>query len=147
VYAFTRPGDRDAQEFARSLGAKWAGGSDQAPPEELDAAIIFAPVGALVPAALRAVAKGGTVVCGGIHMSDIPAFPYDLLWGERVVRSVANLTRRDGEEFLALAPRVPVRTEVQVFPLAEANEALRRLREGELRGAAVLVPQQEEPRA
>jgi propanol-preferring alcohol dehydrogenase len=141
VYAFTRSGDREAQDFARSLGAVWAGGSDQTPPEELDAAIIFAPVGALVPAAFKAVAKGGVVVCGGIHMSDIPAFPYRLLWGERVVRSVANLTRRDGEEFLALAPRVPVRTAVQVFPLAEANEALRRLREGELHGAAVLVPQ------
>jgi propanol-preferring alcohol dehydrogenase len=140
VYAFTRPGDDEAQQFALSLGAAWAGDSTAPPPEELDAAILFAPVGALVPAALRAVARGGTVVCGGIHMSDIPSFPYSLLWGERVVRSVANLTRRDGEEFLALAPRVPVRTEVQAFPLAQANEALRRLRAGEVRGAAVLVP-------
>jgi propanol-preferring alcohol dehydrogenase len=139
VFAFTRPGDAAAQQFARDLGAVWAGDSTQAPPEELDAAIIFAPVGALVPAALRAVGKGGTVVCGGIHMSDIPAFPYRLLWEERVVRSVANLTRKDGEEFLALAPKVPVRTEVQSFHLWEANEALRRLRAGELRGAAVLV--------
>ena len=139
VYAFTRPGDAAAQQFARDLGAVWAGDSTEAPPDELDAAVIFAPAGPLVPAALQAVAKGGTVVCGGIHMSDLPAFPYRLLWGERVVRSVANLTRRDGEEFLALAPRVPVRTEVQPFPLPEANEALRRLRAGELRGAAVLV--------
>jgi propanol-preferring alcohol dehydrogenase len=141
VYAFTRPGDTEAQQFARSLGAVWAGDSTQPPPEELDAALIFAPVGALVPAALRAVGKGGVVVCAGIHMSDIPSFPYHLLWGERVVRSVANLTRRDGEEFLALAPRVPVRTEVQTFPLREANEALRRLREGAIRGAAVLIPE------
>jgi alcohol dehydrogenase, propanol-preferring len=140
VFAFTRPGDLDAQEFARELGAEWAGASDEAAPEPLDAAIIFAPVGALVPAALRAVAPGGTVVCGGIHMSDVPAFPYDLLWGERTLRSVANLTRADGREFLALAPSVPVRTEVEVFPLADANLALARLREGELRGAAVLVP-------
>jgi propanol-preferring alcohol dehydrogenase len=140
VYAFTRPGDRAGQQFARDLGAVWAGDSDTPPPDELDAAIIFAPVGSLVPAALRAVAKGGTVVCGGIHMSDIPAFPYRLLWGERTVRSVANLTRRDGEEFLALAPKVPVRTEVQTFPLSQANEALARLRQGEIRGAAVLVP-------
>jgi alcohol dehydrogenase, propanol-preferring len=139
VYAFTRPGDREGQQFARELGAAWAGGSDELPPEELDAAILYAPVGALVPAALRAVAKGGTVVCAGIHMSDIPSFPYRILWGERTVRSVANLTRRDGEEFLALAPRVPVRTEVQTFPLAEANEALARLRSGQVRGAAVLL--------
>lgn len=140
VYAFTRPGDAEAQRFARELGAAWAGDSTADPPEELDAALLFAPVGALVPVALAAVAKGGVVVCGGIHMSDVPAFPYRLLWGERVVRSVANLTRRDGEEFLALAPTVPVRTAVQVFPLAEANEALRRLRAGEVRGAAVLTP-------
>jgi propanol-preferring alcohol dehydrogenase len=140
VFAFTRPGDATAQAFARDLGAVWAGDSTEAPPEELDAAIIFAPVGALVPAALRAVARGGTVVCAGIHMSEIPAFPYELLWGERTVCSVANLTRRDGEEFLALAPKVPVRTEVEKFPLARANDALGRLREGRLRGAAVLVP-------
>jgi propanol-preferring alcohol dehydrogenase len=138
VFAFTRSGDRTAQEFARTLGAVWSGASDAPPPESLDAAIIFAPVGALVPIALRAVAKGGTVVCAGIHMSDIPAFPYDILWGERVVRSVANLTRKDGEEFLALAPRVPVRTEVETFPLEHANEALERLRSGRVRGAAVL---------
>jgi propanol-preferring alcohol dehydrogenase len=138
VFAFTRAGDVAAQEFARTLGAEWAGASDQAPPEPLDAAIIFAPVGALVPTALRAVAKGGTVVCAGIHMSDIPAFPYKWLWGERVVRSVANLTRRDGEEFLALAPRVPIRTETEIYPLAQANEALARLRSGQVRGAAVL---------
>jgi propanol-preferring alcohol dehydrogenase len=138
VFAFTRTGDDRAQAFARELGAEWAGSSEEAPPEELDAAIIFAPVGALVPAALAVVAKGGSVVCAGIHMSDIPSFPYDLLWGERVVRSVANLTRRDGEEFLALAPRVPVRTEVETFPLAAANEALAALRAGEVRGAAVL---------
>ncbi|MBO0700065.1 MAG: zinc-dependent alcohol dehydrogenase family protein, partial [Zavarzinella sp.] len=136
VYAFTRPGDADAQAFARELGAVWAGDSTERPPDQLDAAIIFAPAGGLVPAALRAVAKGGTVVCGGIHMTDVPSFPYEILWGERVVRSVANLTRRDGEEFLALAPKVPVRTTVETFPLAEANEALRRLRAGELRGAA-----------
>jgi propanol-preferring alcohol dehydrogenase len=140
VYAFTRPGDADGQRFARELGAAWAGDSTTLPPEELDAALLFAPVGALVPAALRALAKGGTVVCAGIHMSDLPAFPYRLLWGERVVRSVANLTRRDGEEFLALAPRIPVRTEVQAFPLAEANAALAQLRGGRIRGAAVLVP-------
>jgi propanol-preferring alcohol dehydrogenase len=139
VYGFTRPGDAETQEFARSLGAVWAGGSDELPPAELDAAIIFAPVGALLPAALRATGKGGVVVCGGIHMSDIPAFPYDILWGERVVRSVANLTRRDGEEFLALAPQVPVKTEVQTFPLREANEALNRLRAGQITGAAVLL--------
>jgi len=139
VYGFTRPGDLETQDFARRLGAVWAGGSDQAPPEELDAAIIFAPVGSLVPAALRAVCKGGVVVCGGIYMSDIPAFPYDILWGERVVRSVANLTRRDGKEFLDLAPRIPIKTEVQTFPLKEANEALNRLRAGQITGAAVLL--------
>ena len=139
VFAFTSPGDEEAQEFARELGAKWAGSSEEAPPEELDAAIIFAPVGALVPAALRAVARGGTVICAGIHMSDIPSFPYEILWGERSVRSVANLTRRDGLEFLALAPKVPVRTEVVPFPLEEADEALRALRDGRIRGAAVLV--------
>jgi len=140
VFAFTRPGDAASGRFARELGAEWAGDSDQPPPEPLDAAILFAPVGALVPAALRAVAKGGTVVCAGIHMSDIPSFPYELLWGERVVRSVANLTRRDGEEFLKLAPRVPVRTEVRPYPLFRANEALDDLRAGRVRGAAVLVP-------
>jgi alcohol dehydrogenase, propanol-preferring len=139
VFAFTRPGDEEAQEFARSLGVEWAGGTDEAAPDELDAAIVFAPVGALVPAALRATAKGGVVVCAGIHMSDIPSFPYELLWGERAVRSVANLTRRDGEEFLALAPQVPVRTEVETYPLERANEALDRLRAGRVRGAAVLV--------
>jgi alcohol dehydrogenase, propanol-preferring len=136
VFALTRPGDEEAQELARSLGAEWAGSG--APPEELDAAIIFAPAGELVPAALAAVAKGGSVVCAGIHMSDIPSFPYDLLWGERVLGSVANLTRRDGREFLALAPQVPVRTEVEVLPLEQANEALGRLRGGRIRGAAVL---------
>ncbi len=139
VFAFTSPGDEEAQRFARELGAVWAGDSTQVPPEELDATIIFAPVGALVPVALRAVAKGGVVVCAGIHMSDIPSFPYEILWGERVVRSVANLTRRDGEEFLALAPEVPVHTEVVPFPLEEANEALNALRAGEIQGAAVLV--------
>ena len=138
VFVFTRAGDEQGQNFARELGAEWAGGSDETPPEELDSAIIFAPVGELVPAALRAVRKAGTVVCAGIHMSDIPSFPYELLWGERVVRSVANLTRRDGEEFLALAPRVPVRTEVETFALEDANEALERLRAGRIRGAAVL---------
>jgi propanol-preferring alcohol dehydrogenase len=138
VFAFTRAGDDVSQAFARELGVEWAGSSEETPPEELDAAIVFAPVGALVPAALGSVAKGGSVVCAGIHMSDIPSFPYELLWGERVLRSVANLTRRDGEEFLALAPRVPVRTEVEAFPLADANEALAALRAGELRGAAVL---------
>ena len=140
VYAFTRAGDQEAQAFARELGAIWTGSSEEQPPEELDAAIIFAPVGALIPAALRAVRKGGVVVAGGIHMSDIPSFPYRILWGERVVRSVANLTRRDAEEFLVLAPKVPVRTETELFPLAEANEALDRLRAGRLRGAAVLAP-------
>jgi propanol-preferring alcohol dehydrogenase len=143
VFAGTRAGDDETQEFARSLGAVWAGDAATGPPEELDAVIVFAPVGALVPAALRAVRKGGSVVCAGIHMSDIPAFPYELLWGERVVRSVANLTRADGEQFLALAPTVPVRTEVEAFPLEEANEALGRLRRGELRGAAVLVVAEE----
>lgn len=140
VFAGTRAADEAAQAFARSLGAEWAGDALTGPPEELDAVIVFAPVGDLVPAALRHVRKGGSVVCAGIHMSDIPPFPYELLWGERLVRSVANLTRRDGEEFLALAPDVPVRTEVESFPLDEANEALERLRRGELRGAAVLVP-------
>jgi alcohol dehydrogenase, propanol-preferring len=139
VFAFTSPHDEEAQEFARELGAEWAGSSEEAPPEELDAAIIFAPVGALVPAALRAVARGGTVVCAGIHMSDIPSFPYEILWGERSVRSVANLTRQDGLDFLALAPEIPVRTEVMPFPLEEANEALAALRSGRIRGAAVLV--------
>jgi propanol-preferring alcohol dehydrogenase len=138
VFAFTRAGDEEAQGFATDLGAVWAGAADERPPEELDAAIIFAPAGALVPAALAAVAKGGTVVCAGIHMSDIPSFPYDLLWGERTLRSVANLTRNDGEEFLALAPQVPVRTHVETFPLAAAGEALDRLRAGDIRGAAVL---------
>jgi alcohol dehydrogenase, propanol-preferring len=140
VFAFTRPGDTRRQDFARRLGARWAGGSDEPPPESLDAAILFAPVGALVPAALRAVAPGGTVVCGGIHMSDIPAFPYALLWQEREIRSVANLTRRDGEEFFALLSRVPVTTEVDPYPLAEANAALDDLRAGRIDGAAVLTP-------
>lgn len=139
VFAFTRPDDEAAKTFARELGAVWAGDSDDAPPEPLDAAIIFAPVGALVPAALKAVAPGGTVVCAGIHMSDIPSFPYDILWRERKVVSVANLTRADGEAFLALAPDVPVQTSVECLPLEEANDALARLREGRLRGAAVLV--------
>jgi len=139
VYAFTRPGDTTAQLFARSLGVQWAGGSDEPAPTLLDAALIFAPVGALVPIALRAVRKGGAVVCGGIHMSDIPQFPYSLLWGERQVRSVANLTRRDAEEFLALAPQVPVHTHVERFSLTDANTALARLRNGELSGAAVLI--------
>jgi propanol-preferring alcohol dehydrogenase len=139
VFAFTRSGDLEGQAFALRLGAVWAGSSTEVPPDELDAAIIFAPVGPLVPAALRAIRKGGSVVCGGIHMSDIPAFPYELLWGERVVRSVANLTRADGEELLAVAPKVPVRTEVETFPLDQANEALDRLRTGRIRGAAVLV--------
>src|SRR5579859_54442 len=141
IYAFTRAGDRPAQDFARSLGAVWAGASDEAPPEPLDAAIIFAPAGTLVPAALRATAKGGTVVCAGIHMSDIPSFPYEWLWGERAIRSVANLTRRDGEEFLALAARLPIRTKTEPFDLADANQALERLRSGNLTGAAVLVPE------
>jgi len=138
VFAFTRPGDEEGQAFARELGAVWAGGSDQSPPEELDAAIIFAPVGALVPLALGALAKGGSVVCAGIHMTDIPAFPYELLWEERVLRSVANLTRRDGEAFLALAPQVPVRAVVEPFPLERANEALEDMRAGRIHGSAVL---------
>lgn len=140
LYAFTRPGDAAAQQFALKLGAAWAGDSTAVAPEPLDAAILFAPIGALVPQALRATAKGGTVVCAGIHMSEIPAFPYEILWGERVVRSIANLTRRDGEEFLKLAPKVPVRTSTEAFPLDQANEALARLREGRITGAAVLVP-------
>ena len=140
LFAFTRPGDLAAQNFASSLGAEWAGASDEPPPEPLDAALIFAPVGALVPAALAATRKGGTVVCGGIHMSDIPSFPYRILWEERVLRSVANLTRRDAEEFLALAPAAGVRTETVTYPLAKANEALADLRRGALLGAAVLVP-------
>jgi propanol-preferring alcohol dehydrogenase len=139
IYAFTRPGDKQAQQFARNLGAAWAGGSNELPPVKLDAAIIFAPVGELVPHALRAVGKGGIVVCGGIHMSDIPSFPYSVLWEERSICSVANLTRRDGEEFLALAPKVPVRTGIETFPLEQANEALARLRSGKIRGAAILV--------
>jgi alcohol dehydrogenase, propanol-preferring len=139
VFAFTSPHDDEAQEFARELGAEWAGSSEEAPPEELDAAIIFAPVGALIPAALRAVARGGTVVCAGIHMSEIPSFPYEILWGERSVISVANLTRQDGLDFLAIAPEVPIRTEVVPFPLEGANDALAALRGGRVRGAAVLV--------
>lgn len=139
VYAFTRVGDVEAQDFARRLGAAWAGDSASKPPELLDAAIIFAPLGSLVPAALEATARGGVVVCGGIHMSDIPSFPYRLLWEERVVRSVANLTRQDGEELLAIAPRAGVRTQVQAFPLEQANLALERLRSGRVQGAAVLV--------
>jgi propanol-preferring alcohol dehydrogenase len=139
IFAFTRSGDESSQSFARSLGAEWAGESLERPPEPLDAAIIFAPVGALVPAALAAVGKGGSVVCAGIHMSDIPAFPYELLWGERVLRSVANLTRRDGEEFMALAPQVPVKTEVEAFPLSAADEALERLRSGGVSGALALT--------
>jgi len=140
VYAFTRPGDVDGQQFARDLGARWAGGSDEQPPSPLDAAIIFAPVGALIPPALAAVRKGGRVVCGGIHMSDIPAFRYRLLWEERKLFSVANLTRRDAIEFLDIAPKAGVRTTATVYPLSAANEALADLREGRLRGAAVLVP-------
>jgi propanol-preferring alcohol dehydrogenase len=140
VYAFTRPGDTPGQVFAQSVGCDWAGGSDEPPPEPLDAAVVFAPVGALVPKALAAVRKGGTVVLGGIHMSDIPAMPYALLWGERVIRSVANLTRQDAVEFLDLAPRVPVQTHVEVFALSDANTALSRLRSGRITGAAVLVP-------
>jgi propanol-preferring alcohol dehydrogenase len=140
LFAFTRPGDLAAQDFARSLGAEWAGGSDQPPPEPLDAALIFAPVGTLVPAALAATKKGGTVVSGGIHMSDIPSFPYHMLWQERVLRSVANLTRRDAEEFLALAPKAGIRTQTVTYPLARANDALADLRNGALQGAAVLIP-------
>lgn len=139
IFAFTRPGDIEAQKFALGLGACWAGDSTSLPPEPLDAAILFAPVGALVPAALRATAKGGTVVCAGIHISDIPSFPYEILWGERRIVSVANLTRKDGTEFLALAPKVPVKTTVETFPLEQANEALSRLREGRISGAAVLT--------
>lgn len=140
IYAFTRPGDAAAEAFARELGAVWTGGSLTAPPQPLDAALIFAPVGSLVPAALRALGKGGTVVCGGIHMSDIPAFPYVDLWEERVIRSVANLTRRDAEEFLALAPQIPVKTRTVSYPLERANEALDDLRHGRISGAAVLAP-------
>ena len=140
VFAFTRPGDNEGQEFARSLGASWAGGSDERLPDKLDAALIFAPIGSLVPAALQNVKRGGTVVCGGIHMSDIPSFRYRDLWHERTITSVANLTRRDGEEFLDLAAKIPIRTETQTFPLAQANEALAALRSGRVRGAAVLVP-------
>lgn len=139
VYAFTRPGDKPAQRFARDHGAVWAGDSTEAPPELLDAALLFAPVGALVPESLRHVDRGGVVVCGGIHMSDIPSFPYERLWGERMVRSVANLTRRDGEEFLKIAPQIPIRPEVRRYPLTAANEALADLRHGQLRGAAVLM--------
>jgi propanol-preferring alcohol dehydrogenase len=138
LYAFTRSGDVEGQRFARELGAVWAGSSDEQPPAQLDSAIIFAPAGALVPSALRATAKGGVVVCAGIHMSDIPSFPYDILWGERVLRSVANLTRRDGLELLRLAPAVPIRTTVQLYPLEAANEALADLRSGRVEGAAVL---------
>jgi alcohol dehydrogenase, propanol-preferring len=146
VFAFTRPGDHAGQESARSLGAVWAGGSDEMPPEKLDGAIIFAPVGALVPLALRALAKGGIIVCGGIHMSDIPKFPYADLWGERAICSVANLTRDDGEEFLGIAPRVPVRTKTQTFPLEEANIALGKFRSGEIDATAVLVINSESSR-
>jgi propanol-preferring alcohol dehydrogenase len=138
VFAFTRPGDDQAQAFALELGVEWAGGTDEEPPDELDAAIIFAPVGALVPLALSRTARGASVICAGIHMTDIPSFPYELLWSERTLRSVANLTRRDGEDFLSLAPRIPVHTRVEVFPLEEANEALARLRAGSIRGQAVL---------
>jgi propanol-preferring alcohol dehydrogenase len=138
IFAFVRPGDERAADFARQIGAEWVGASGDTPPEELDAALIFAPAGELVPAALRATAKGGAVVCGGIHMSDIPSFPYELLWGERVVRSVANLTRRDGEEFLTLAARIPVRTQVTTYPLADAKQALDDLRSGALSGSAVI---------
>ena len=140
VYAGTRAGDEETQAFARALGAAWAGDALTGPPDELDAVVVFAPVGDLVPAALRHVRKGGSVVCAGIHMSDIPSFPYEWLWGERVIRSVANLTRADGEDFLALAPTIPVRTEIESFARAEAHQALDRLRSGALRGAAVLVP-------
>ena len=139
IYAFTRPGDAAGQKEARSLGAVWSGGSDETPPEKLDAAIIFASVGSLVPAALRVTGKGGTVVCGGIHMSNIPSLPYRDLWNERVITSVANLTRRDGEEFLKIAPRVPVKMKVETFPLEDANRALERFRAGKLDGTAVLI--------
>jgi propanol-preferring alcohol dehydrogenase len=145
VFAFTRSNDLEGRRFARSFGAQWAGGSDESPPEPLDAAIVFAPVGALVVAALKSVRKGGAVICGGIHMSDIPSFPYDLLWGERRIESVANLTRGDGERFLALAGRIPLRTETTRFPLERANDALAALREGKLSGAAVLRPQGKAP--
>jgi len=138
VFCFTRPGDLKKQRFARELGCTWAGGSDELPPKAMDAAIIFAPSGPLVPMALKAVRKGGTVVCAGIHMSDIPEFPYSILWGERCIRSVANLTRLDGEEFLALAPKVPVKTKIQVFPLEEANQAISAIKKGVIKGAAVL---------
>ena len=140
IYAFTRPGDRKAQEFAKSMGAIWAGDSDKPSPEELDAALIFAPVGAVVPAALRAVSKGGAVVCGGIHMSDIPSFPYSILWGERLIESVANLTRKDGTDFMKIAPKVPVHAHTETFTLEEANVALDRFRSGNISGAAVLIP-------
>ena len=140
IFAFTRQGDSEAQEFARSLGAVWAGGSNETPPEKLDAAILFAPIGSLVPAALRVVKRGGLVVCGGIHMSDIPSFPYRDLWHERTITSVANLTRRDGEKFLSLAAKISIRTEAQTFALEEANQALAALREGKFSGAAVLLP-------
>ncbi|MGZ9096833.1 MAG: zinc-dependent alcohol dehydrogenase family protein [Micavibrio sp.] len=140
VFAFTRPGDMTAQDFAKRMGAQWVGGSDETPTEELDAAIIFAPVGALVPTALRFIRPGGIVVCGGIHMSDIPTFPYDILWQEKRIVSVANLTRKDAEEFMALAPKIPVKTEIETMPLREANAALERLRKGHLTGAAVLIP-------
>jgi len=145
IYAFTRSGDKEAEKFAKAMGATWAGGSNEMPPVKLDAAIIFAPAGELVPQALRVIGKGGTVVCGGIHMSAIPSFPYAILWEERSICSVANLTRRDGDEFLALAPRVPVRTRVETFPLEEANEALARLRAGKINGAAVLMMEQTNP--
>jgi propanol-preferring alcohol dehydrogenase len=140
IYAFTRTGDVEGQDFARSLGAHWAGNSGELPPARLDAAIIFAPIGDLVPSALRVIRKGGIVVCGGIYMSDIPQFPYELLWGERVICSVANLTRRDAEVFMSIAPMVPVHTHIEPFPLSDANQALDRLRRGQLRGAAVLLP-------
>ena len=139
IYAFTREGDEEAQSFALQLGAVWSGDSSQTPPQKLDAAIIFAPVGSLVPTALRNIDKGGTVVCGGIHMSDIPSFPYDILWGERIIRSVANLTRDDGKTFLALAPQVPIHTSTTMYSLKRANEALDDLRSGRVKGAAVLV--------
>jgi propanol-preferring alcohol dehydrogenase len=140
VYAFTRPGDERTQEFARSLGATWAGGSDEPPPEPLDAAIIFAPAGPLVPTALKVLAPGGSVVCAGIHMSDIPSFPYDDLWGEREIRSVANLTRQDGTELLELASKIPIRTTITTYPLDEAEQALADLRAGAFEGTAVLIP-------
>jgi alcohol dehydrogenase, propanol-preferring len=146
IYGFTRPGDEEAKKFALALGAVWAGASNELPPLQLDAAILFAPIGELVPQALRALVKGGIVVCGGIHMSDIPSFPYEILWEERSICSVANLTRRDGEEFLALAPKVPVHTKVQTFPLEEANVALNQLRSGKIQGAAVLVMEAAKPK-